>query len=116
MSGDNDYTGDTHIAESGLAVNGAIQNLIVEKGGAIILNDEAGALKIRGDATFDDQSHIYLKADADGTIDPLKIDGKATMNAPCSISFRQKISMPKRLVTRFSAQRADGEMVPPCAF
>lgn len=82
LSGDNDYTGDTHIAESGLAVNGAIQNLIVEKGGAIILNDEAGALKIRGDATFDDQSRIYLKADADGTIDPLKIDGKATMNGP----------------------------------
>ena len=82
LSGDNDYTGDTHIDESVLDVNGAIQNLIVEKGGAIILNDEAGALKIRGDATFDDQSRIYLKADADGTIDPLKIDGKATMNGP----------------------------------
>ncbi len=104
LSGDNDYTGDTHIAESGLAVNGSIRNLIVEKGGAIVLNDEVGALKVRGNATFKDQSRIYMNADADGTIDPLKIDGKATMNGPVfSILSTERIDAKASRHTVFSA-------------
>ncbi|WP_157929517.1 autotransporter-associated beta strand repeat-containing protein [Phyllobacterium zundukense] len=76
LSGDNDYTGDTHIAQGQLAVRGSVQNLTVDKDSAIVQTQADGGWNVRGDATFIPGSQLQIIAKPDGTLNPLKINGK----------------------------------------